>query len=47
MYYSLLQVRVQKIITTAWNIFQPLLFGLVGLEVSVAALRSNAIGKND
>lgn len=46
MYYSFLQVRVQKIIGTAWDIFQPLLFGLVGAEVSVLSLKSNAIGKN-
>eukprot|EP00069_Balaena_mysticetus_P014893 bmy_08957T0 len=38
------QIRVQKIIGTAWNIFQPLLFGLVGAEVSVTSLKSNAIG---
>ncbi|XP_055290545.1 sodium/hydrogen exchanger 9B1 [Moschus berezovskii] len=38
------KVRVQKIIGTAWDIFQPLLFGLVGAEVSVASLKSNAIG---
>ncbi|XP_067591565.1 sodium/hydrogen exchanger 9B1-like isoform X6 [Pseudorca crassidens] len=38
------QIRVQKIIRTAWNIFQPLLFGLVGAEVSVTSLKSNAIG---
>ncbi|XP_061275514.1 sodium/hydrogen exchanger 9B1 isoform X2 [Bos javanicus] len=38
------KVRVQKIIGTAWDIFQPLLFGLVGAEVSVLSLKSNAIG---
>ncbi|XP_024597593.1 sodium/hydrogen exchanger 9B1 [Neophocaena asiaeorientalis asiaeorientalis] len=38
------KIRVQKIIGTAWNIFQPLLFGLVGAEVSVTSLTSNAIG---
>ncbi|KAK1345693.1 hypothetical protein QTO34_008157, partial [Cnephaeus nilssonii] len=38
------QIGVQKIITFAWDIFQPLLFGLVGMEVSVAALKSDAIG---
>ncbi|XP_037023813.1 sodium/hydrogen exchanger 9B1 isoform X1 [Artibeus jamaicensis] len=38
------KISVQKIITTAWDVFQPLLFGLVGLEVSVASLKSNAIG---
>nr|KAF6393784.1 solute carrier family 9 member B1 [Pipistrellus kuhlii] len=38
------KIGVQKLITFAWEIFQPLLFGLVGLEVSVAALKSDAIG---
>ncbi|XP_064440956.1 sodium/hydrogen exchanger 9B1 isoform X4 [Mirounga angustirostris] len=38
------QVKVQRIIKTTWYIFQPLLFGLVGSEVSVASLQSNAIG---
>ncbi|XP_028347942.1 sodium/hydrogen exchanger 9B1 isoform X3 [Physeter macrocephalus] len=38
------KIRVQKIIGTAWDIFQPLLFGLVGAEVSVTSLKSNAIG---
>lgn len=43
---SFLQIRVQIIIKAVWDIFQPLLFGLVGSEVSVAALKSNVIGKN-
>ncbi|XP_076998783.1 sodium/hydrogen exchanger 9B1-like isoform X2 [Tamandua tetradactyla] len=38
------KVRVQKIIAGTWNIFQPLLFGLVGAEVPVSSLRANAIG---
>ncbi|CAK7316283.1 Sodium/hydrogen exchanger 9B1 [Vulpes lagopus] len=38
------QVRVQRIIKTTWHVFQPLLFGLVGSEVTVASLKSNAIG---
>ncbi|XP_016079091.1 PREDICTED: sodium/hydrogen exchanger 9B1 isoform X3 [Miniopterus natalensis] len=38
------KTAVQKIIAIAWDIFQPLLFGLVGLEVSVASLESEAIG---
>ncbi|XP_069878469.1 sodium/hydrogen exchanger 9B1 isoform X3 [Dipodomys merriami] len=38
------QVEVQKIIAKAWNVFQPLLFGLVGSEVSVSSLESNTIG---
>uniref|UniRef100_A0A2I2YI40 Uncharacterized protein n=1 Tax=Gorilla gorilla gorilla TaxID=9595 RepID=A0A2I2YI40_GORGO len=35
------KMKVQKIITTVWDIFQPLLFGLVGAEVSVSSLESN------
>uniref|UniRef100_A0A452RS00 Solute carrier family 9 member B1 n=1 Tax=Ursus americanus TaxID=9643 RepID=A0A452RS00_URSAM len=42
--WSTEKVRVQRIIKTTWCIFQPLLFGLVGSEVSVATLKSNAIG---
>ncbi|XP_045392606.1 sodium/hydrogen exchanger 9B1 [Lemur catta] len=38
------KIGVQKIISNTWNIFQPLLFGLVGSEVSVSALESNTIG---
>lgn len=40
------QAEVQKIIAVAWNIFQPLLFGLIGAEVSVASLRPETVGKN-
>ncbi|KAM6220963.1 sodium/hydrogen exchanger 9B1-like [Rhynchocyon petersi] len=43
-YWSREKIRVQKIMATTWNIFQPLLFGLVGSEVSVSSLPSNAIG---
>ncbi|XP_060510511.2 sodium/hydrogen exchanger 9B1 isoform X1 [Panthera onca] len=38
------KIRVQRVIKTVWCIFQPLLFGLVGSEVSVTSLKSNAIG---
>ncbi|XP_034814844.1 sodium/hydrogen exchanger 9B1 isoform X5 [Pan paniscus] len=38
------KMKVQKIITTVWDIFQPLLFGLVGAEVSVSSLESNIVG---
>nr|XP_012626396.1 sodium/hydrogen exchanger 9B1-like isoform X4 [Microcebus murinus] len=38
------QIGVQKILANTWNIFQPLLFGLVGSEVSVSALEPNTIG---
>ncbi|XP_010639877.1 sodium/hydrogen exchanger 9B1 isoform X2 [Fukomys damarensis] len=38
------KTRVQKLILNTWNIFEPLLFGLVGSEVSVSSLKTNAIG---
>uniref|UniRef100_A0A8C2QL74 Solute carrier family 9, subfamily B (NHA1, cation proton antiporter 1), member 1 n=1 Tax=Cricetulus griseus TaxID=10029 RepID=A0A8C2QL74_CRIGR len=38
------KVGVQKIVANTWNVFQPLLFGLVGTEVSVEALESKTIG---
>ncbi|XP_037365514.1 sodium/hydrogen exchanger 9B1 isoform X2 [Talpa occidentalis] len=43
-HWSKEKVKVQIIIAKTWNVFQPLLFGLVGWEVSVASLRNNAIG---
>ncbi|XP_007951845.1 sodium/hydrogen exchanger 9B1 [Orycteropus afer afer] len=43
-YWSREKIKVQKIVAATWNIFQPLLFGLVGSEVSVSSLPSNAIG---
>ncbi|XP_021101052.1 sodium/hydrogen exchanger 9B1 isoform X2 [Heterocephalus glaber] len=38
------QTRVQKLILNAWNIFEPLLFGLVGSEISISSLERNSIG---
>ncbi|XP_047713043.1 sodium/hydrogen exchanger 9B2 isoform X3 [Prionailurus viverrinus] len=35
---------VEKIIAVAWYIFQPLLFGLIGAEVSIASLRPETVG---
>ncbi|XP_006893177.1 PREDICTED: sodium/hydrogen exchanger 9B1-like [Elephantulus edwardii] len=43
-YWSREKIRVQKLVAATWNIFQPLLFGLVGSEVSVSNLPSQAIG---
>lgn len=37
-------VGIQKIVANTWNVFQPLLFGLVGTEVSVESLESKTIG---
>ncbi|XP_053073066.1 sodium/hydrogen exchanger 9B2 isoform X2 [Acinonyx jubatus] len=35
---------VEKIIAVSWYIFQPLLFGLIGAEVSIASLRPETVG---
>ncbi|XP_070359485.1 sodium/hydrogen exchanger 9B2-like isoform X1 [Equus asinus] len=38
------KAEVEKIIPVAWDIFQPLLFGLIGAEVSIASLRPETVG---
>ncbi|KAM4811017.1 sodium/hydrogen exchanger 9B1 [Urocitellus parryii] len=38
------KIKVQNIVAQTWNVFQPLLFGLVGSEVAVSSLESNTIG---
>uniref|UniRef100_A0A8C6RHB0 Solute carrier family 9, subfamily B (NHA1, cation proton antiporter 1), member 1 n=2 Tax=Nannospalax galili TaxID=1026970 RepID=A0A8C6RHB0_NANGA len=38
------KIGIQKIIANTWIVFQPLLFGLVGTELSVESLESNTIG---
>uniref|UniRef100_A0A2K5CDV7 Solute carrier family 9 member B2 n=1 Tax=Aotus nancymaae TaxID=37293 RepID=A0A2K5CDV7_AOTNA len=40
------KTEVEKIIAVAWDIFQPLLFGLIGAEVSIASLRPETVGCN-
>ncbi|KAM9330487.1 sodium/hydrogen exchanger 9B2 [Gastrophryne carolinensis] len=35
---------VEDVIAVAWNIFQPLLFGLIGSEISIASLRPETVG---
>ncbi|CAO2600109.1 Sodium/hydrogen exchanger 9B2 [Lemmus lemmus] len=36
--------EVEKIIAVTWDVFQPLLFGLIGAEVSIASLRPETVG---
>ncbi|KAM5255870.1 sodium/hydrogen exchanger 9B2 [Ctenodactylus gundi] len=38
------KTEVEKIIAVAWWVFQPLLFGLIGAEVSVVSLRPETVG---
>ncbi|KAM4708949.1 sodium/hydrogen exchanger 9B2-like [Discoglossus pictus] len=35
---------VEDIVAVGWDIFQPLLFGLIGAEISVASLRPETVG---
>uniref|UniRef100_A0A8C4RSJ9 Cation/H+ exchanger transmembrane domain-containing protein n=1 Tax=Erpetoichthys calabaricus TaxID=27687 RepID=A0A8C4RSJ9_ERPCA len=35
---------VEDIVGVAWNIFQPLLFGLIGAEISITSLNPNTVG---
>uniref|UniRef100_A0A5F9CWH4 Solute carrier family 9 member B2 n=1 Tax=Oryctolagus cuniculus TaxID=9986 RepID=A0A5F9CWH4_RABIT len=35
---------VEAIVAVAWDIFQPLLFGLIGAEVSIASLKPETVG---
>ncbi|KAF6372520.1 solute carrier family 9 member B2 [Rhinolophus ferrumequinum] len=42
--WSSKKAEVEKIISVAWDIFQPLLFGLIGAEVSIASLRPETVG---
>lgn len=42
--WSSKKAEVAKIISVAWDIFQPLLFGLIGAEVSIASLRPETVG---
>ncbi|XP_051021671.1 sodium/hydrogen exchanger 9B2 [Acomys russatus] len=36
--------EVEKIIAVTWDVFQPLLFGLIGAEVSISSLRPETVG---
>ncbi|XP_078532194.1 sodium/hydrogen exchanger 9B2-like [Lissotriton helveticus] len=42
--WSSQKVEVEGIVAVAWDIFQPLLFGLIGAEISVTALRPDTVG---
>lgn len=40
------QVPVEDIVGIAWEVFQPLLFGLIGAEIQISELDKNTVGKN-
>uniref|UniRef100_A0A8C8RLV3 Cation/H+ exchanger transmembrane domain-containing protein n=1 Tax=Pelusios castaneus TaxID=367368 RepID=A0A8C8RLV3_9SAUR len=38
------KMAVEEIVAVAWDIFQPLLFGLIGAEISISSLRPETVG---
>jgi hypothetical protein len=40
------QVPVEDIVGIAWEVFQPLLFGLIGAEIQISELDKNTVGEN-
>ena len=43
--YFHLQVPVALVMSLVWQVFEPLLFGLVGAEVSVEYMNSKVVGE--
>jgi len=39
-------VKVSQNISILWILFEPILFGLIGAEISLAELDSGTVGKN-
>uniref|UniRef100_A0A4W5JPS6 Cation/H+ exchanger transmembrane domain-containing protein n=1 Tax=Hucho hucho TaxID=62062 RepID=A0A4W5JPS6_9TELE len=40
------KVPVEDIVGIAWEVFQPLLFGLIGAEIQISELNKNTVGEN-
>lgn len=40
-----LQARVEEVVGWAWDVFQPLLFGLIGAEIRVSELEGHTVGE--
>lgn len=38
------KARVEEVVGWAWDVFQPLLFGLIGAEIRVSELEGNTVG---
>uniref|UniRef100_A0AAQ5YQ95 Cation/H+ exchanger transmembrane domain-containing protein n=1 Tax=Amphiprion ocellaris TaxID=80972 RepID=A0AAQ5YQ95_AMPOC len=38
------KVRVEEVVGWAWDVFEPLLFGLIGAEIRVSELEGNTVG---
>ncbi|XP_055014042.1 sodium/hydrogen exchanger 9B2 isoform X2 [Boleophthalmus pectinirostris] len=38
------KARVEEVVSWVWDVFQPLLFGLIGAEIRIAALEGHAVG---
>lgn len=40
-----LKARVEEVVDWAWDVFQPLLFGLIGAEIRVSELEGHTVGE--
>ncbi len=40
-----LKARVEEVVGWAWDVFQPLLFGLIGAEIRVSELEGHTVGE--
>lgn len=38
---------MEEVVGWAWDVFQPLLFGLIGAEIRVSELEGHAVGETD
>ena len=41
-----LKARVEEVVGWAWDVFQPLLFGLIGAEIRVSELQGHTVGEH-
>lgn len=44
--FTLLQVPVAALVGGVWDVFQPLLFGLVGAEIHLEKLKPASVGES-
>lgn len=44
--YLYIQAPVAAMVGLSWDVFQPLLFGLIGAEITITKLNPSTVGKN-
>lgn len=40
------QARVEEVVSWVWDVFQPLLFGLIGAEIRISELEGHTVGES-